>query len=70
MLLSVSVGCVLRVRRAKPQVQIAASWMGLCAVGVVLSAPVYAEVLGGCFVGALIAAAHSATTGDELRESA
>lgn len=56
MLLSVSVGCVLRVRRAKPQVQIAASWMGLCAVGVVLSAPVYAEVLGGCFVGALIAA--------------
>lgn len=56
MLLSVSVGCVLRVRRAKPRVQIAAFWMGLCAVGVVLSAPVYAEVLGGCFVGALIAA--------------
>ena len=56
MLLSVSIGCLLRVRRAKPRVQIAALWMGLCAVGVVLSAPVYAEVLGGCFVGAVIAA--------------
>lgn len=56
MLLSVSVGCVLRVRRAQPRVHIAAFWMGLCAVGVVLSAPVYAEVLGGCFVGAVIAA--------------
>ena len=56
MLLSISVGCVLRVRRAKPRVQIAALWMGLCAVGVVLSAPVYAEILGGCFVGAVIAA--------------
>lgn len=56
MLLSISVGCLLRVRRAKPRVHIAAFWMGLCAVGVVLSAPVYAEVLGGCFVGAVIAA--------------
>lgn len=56
MLLSVSVGCVLRVRRAKPRVHIAAFWMGLCTVGVVLSAPVYAEILGGCFIGALIAA--------------
>ena len=56
MLLSAAVGCVLRVRRAKPRVQIAAFWMGLCTVGVVLSAPVYAEVLGGCFVGAIIAA--------------
>lgn len=55
-LVSVSVGCMLRVRRAKPRVQIAAFWMGLCAVGVVLSAPVYAEILGGCFVGAVIAA--------------
>ncbi len=56
MFVSVSVGCMLRVRRAKPRVQIAAFWMGLCAVGVVLSAPVYAEILGGCFVGAVIAA--------------
>ncbi len=56
MLLSVSVGCVLRVRRASPRVHIAAFWMGLCTVGVVLSAPVYAEILGGCFIGALIAA--------------
>ncbi|MFM9963168.1 MAG: hypothetical protein ACKV2Q_18325 [Planctomycetaceae bacterium] len=55
LLLSVSVGCVLRVRRAAPRVQIAASWLGLCGVGVVLSAPVYAEALGGCFVGAVIA---------------
>ncbi len=56
MLVSVSVGCMLGARRAKPRVQIAAFWMGLCAVGVVLSAPVYAEILGGCFVGAVIAA--------------
>ncbi len=56
MLVSVSVGCVLRVRRAKPRIQFVAFWMGLCAVGVVLSAPVYAEILGGCFVGAVIAA--------------
>lgn len=56
MLLSVSVGCMLRVRRASPRVHIAAFWMGLCTVGVVLSAPVYAEILGGCFIGALIAA--------------
>ena len=56
MLLSVSIGCVLRVRRAKPRVHIAAFWLGLCGVGVVLSAPVYAEALGGCFVGAMIAA--------------
>ena len=56
MLMSVSVGCVLRVRRAQPRVHIAALWLGLCAVGVVLSAPVYAEVLGGCLVGAVIAA--------------
>ena len=56
MLLSVSVGCLLRVQRAQPRVHIAALWLGLCAVGVVLSAPVYAEVLGGCLVGAMIAA--------------
>ncbi len=55
MLLSVSVGCLLRVRRATPRVHIAAFWLGLCGVGVVLSAPVYAEALGGCFVGAMIA---------------
>jgi hypothetical protein len=55
MLLSISVGCLLRVRRAKPRVHIAAFWLGLCGVGVVLSAPVYAEALGGCFVGAIIA---------------
>ncbi len=55
MLLSVSLGCLLRVRQAKPRVHIAAFWLGLCGVGVVLSAPVYAEALGGCFVGAVIA---------------
>jgi hypothetical protein len=54
MLLSLSVGCLLRVRQVKPRVQIAAFWLGLCGVGVVLSAPVYAEALGGCFVGAVI----------------
>ena len=54
MLLSVSLGCLLRVRQAKPRVHIAAFWLGLCGVGVVLSAPVYAEALGGCFIGAVI----------------
>lgn len=56
MLVSVSVGCLLRARCVKPRLQVAACWMGFCAVGVVLSAPVYAEILGGCFVGAVIAA--------------
>jgi hypothetical protein len=55
MLVSVSVGCVLRLRRIAPRVRIAACWLSVCVVGVILSAPVYAEVLGGCLIGTIIA---------------
>lgn len=55
MLFSVTFGCVLRVRRARPRVLIAALWLGLCGAGVLLSAPVAAEILGGCLIGTLIA---------------
>ncbi len=55
LLLSLSIGCQLRRLRIQARVHIAAMWLGLCTVGVVLSAPVYAEVLGGCLMGTLIA---------------
>ncbi len=55
MLFSTGVGCWLRVRRSAPRVHIAAIWLGLSLVGVMLSDPVTAEVLGGCLVGTLMA---------------
>ncbi len=55
LLFSLSIGCLLRRFRVQPRVHIAAMWLGVCTVGVVLSAPVYAEVLGGCLMGTLIA---------------
>lgn len=55
MLFSISVGCLLRSRRVSPRVHIAAFWLGLCVVGVVLSSPVTAEILGGGLIGTLIA---------------
>ncbi len=55
MLFSISAGCVLRWKQARQRVHVAAMWLGTCVVGVVLSAPVNAEVLGGCLIGTLIA---------------
>ena len=55
MLFSATVGCVLRCRQTAPRVHIAAVWLGACVVGVVLSSPVYAEGLGGCLIGTVIA---------------
>ena len=55
MLFSATIGCIMRCRQTAPRVHIAAAWLGACVVGVVLSSPVYAEGLGGCLIGTVIA---------------